>query len=66
MVGIGVSTSKGGYRMRLRISRFGVQQALCLAIGVVLAYDVPWFVEAWRVIPPFLMEVFRCVEKALR
>lgn len=48
----------------MKLSRTGIVNTLCCAIGVVLAYDLPWFMEAYRVLPPFIMELWRCVEVA--
>jgi hypothetical protein len=48
------------------MSRTAIINSLCCAIGVMLAYDIPWFYRACEVLPPFIMEIWRCLEIASR
>ena len=52
--------------MRIPISRLGITNLLCLAIGVLLAYDLPWFYRAYQVLPGYFMELWTCVDYATR
>lgn len=52
--------------MKVRLSRSLIINSLCCAIGVLIAINVPWWVEAYRVLPPFIEEIWRCVELGQR
>jgi hypothetical protein len=50
----------------VKVSRSLVINTLCCAIGIALAYNIPWWIEAWRVLPPFFEEIFRCLQNVQR
>lgn len=52
--------------MRIRISRSLVINTLCAACGVMLAYDLPWFIKLYYLAPSLWKEAMQCCGVDLR